>query len=356
MRRLQTAIAIGGAASGRRDDWDDKVVLVREAELLDVDSVWTAEAWGQDAATPLGFLAAVTDRIRLGTNIMQVSPRTPSMTAMTALTLAAMSRDRFILGLGVSGPQVVEGLHGVAFEPAFTRLREHVDIVRLAFAGEKLEYRGLVYVLPRPGGEGKTLRLAQRPNANIPIYLGTLGQRSLEYTGEVADGWNGTSFVPESGEVLLAPIRVGAARAGRVFEEIDIVVGGRLWIGDEFEAKLEAERLRIAMSMGAMGSSRTNFYNRAYQLAGYAEEAALIQRLWRAGRRDEAIAVVPTELALSGSFIGNAAMVRERVHAFQAAGVTTLRWELLGDSIDDQLEHLSTAIGFVADLNGRRIA
>src|SRR5215211_9036344 len=161
---MRTSISIGGAASGQRDDWDEKVLLTVEAERMGVDVVWSAEAWGQDAVAPLGFLAARTSRIKLGTNIMQVTARTPSMTAMSAMTLAAISKNRFLLGLGVSGPQVVEGLHGVPFQPAFTRLRELVDIVRLAFAGEKIAYDGDVFTLPRPGGEGKALRLAQPAN------------------------------------------------------------------------------------------------------------------------------------------------------------------------------------------------
>ena len=183
---MRTAIGIGGAASGRRRDWDDQVAFVKEAERLGVDVVWSAEAWGQDAVVPLAYLAAVTERIRLGSGIIQISARAPSMTAMTAMTLAAVSDDRFILGLGVSGPQVVEGLQGLPFAEPLTRLREHVDILRLAFAGEKLVYQGRHHVLPRPGGDGKALRLAQPANPTIPLYLATLAPAALRYTGEAA--------------------------------------------------------------------------------------------------------------------------------------------------------------------------
>ena len=208
---MRTAIGIGGAASGRHNDWQDQAAFVREADRLGVDMVWSAEAWGQDAIVPLAYLAAITERIRLGTGIMQISARQPVMTAMTAMTLAAVSNNRFVLGLGVSGPQVVEGLHGVPFAHPLDRLKEHVDIVRLAFAGEKISYDGVHHKLPRPGGQGKALRLAQPANPNIPIYLATLAPGALRYTGATADGWVGTSFIPEAGDVLLEPIRRAAA-------------------------------------------------------------------------------------------------------------------------------------------------
>ncbi|MEJ2089623.1 MAG: LLM class flavin-dependent oxidoreductase, partial [Gammaproteobacteria bacterium] len=191
---MKVSIGIGGAASGGRREIDRQVEYVVEAENLGVDTVWTAEAWGQDAISPLAFMAAKTEKIRLGTGIMQISARAPSMTAMTALTMAAISNDRFILGLGASGPQVVEGLQGRPFKAPLTRMKETVDIIKLAFAGEKLAYHGKYHELPLPGGEGKALRLAQPGNDKIPIYLATLGPASLKYTGEAADGWLGTSF------------------------------------------------------------------------------------------------------------------------------------------------------------------
>ena len=186
---MKVSIGIGGAASGGRRNFDQDVEFVVEAEKLGVDTVWSAEAWGQDAIAPLAYLAARTERIRLGTGIMQISARAPSMTAMTALTMASISNDRFILGLGVSGPQVVEGLQGRPFKAPLTRMRETVDILKLAFAGERIAYQGRYHQLPLPGGEGKALRLAQPGNDRIPIYLATLGPNALEYTGEAADGW-----------------------------------------------------------------------------------------------------------------------------------------------------------------------
>jgi len=213
---MKVSIGIGGASSGQRRDFDEQVEYVVEAEKLGIDTVWTAEAWGQDAVAPLAYLAARTGRIRLGTGIMQISARVPAMTAMTALTMAAISNDRFILGLGTSGPQVVEGLQGQPFKAPLTRLIETVEIIKLALAGEKIEYHGKHHELPLPGGQGKALRLSQPANSNIPIYLATLKPQALEYTGAVADGWLGTSFSRNMPQPTLnicagAPKGLGAA-------------------------------------------------------------------------------------------------------------------------------------------------
>ena len=348
---MRSAISIGGAQSGRERNWPDLVRYVVEAERMGVGDCWNAEAWGLDAMTPLAYLAGQTSRIRLGTSIAQISARVPSMAAMTALTLAAMSGDRFVLGLGVSGPQVVEGLQGVRFSRPLTRLREYLDILDLAFAGEKLEYSGSVYALPLPGGEGKALRLAQPANTSIPVYLATLGPRGLELTGERAQGWLGTSFVPESAEAFLAPIRAGAERAGRSLSEIDIQIGGRLAFGDDVDSLLAPEKRSLAFALGAMGSARTNFYNRAYQRGGYADAAAEVQRLWVDGRREDAIASVPDELALRTSFVGTDEMVLGRLRACQAAGVTTVRLDPAGDTLTARLDTLARGLDLIGRLD-----
>ena len=348
---MRSAISIGGAQSGRQRDWPGLVRYVVEAERMGVGDCWNAEAWGLDAVTPLAYLAGHTSRIRLGTSIAQISARVPAMTAMTALTLAAMSGDRFVLGLGVSGPQVVEGLQGVPFSRPLTRLREYMDILDLAFAGEKLEYSGSVYVLPRPGGEGKALRLSQPANPSIPVYLAALGPRGLELAGERADGWLGTSFVPESAEVFLAPIRAGAQRAGRSLSEIDIQVGGRLAFGDDVASLLAPLKRGLAFSLGAMGSARTNFYNRAYQRGGYEDAAAEVQRLWVAGRREDAVAAVPDELALRTSFVGSDEMVLGRLRACQDAGVTTVRLDPAGETVTARLDTLARGLDLLRRLD-----
>lgn len=348
---MKVSIGIGGAASGRRRDFDQQVAYVQEAEKLGVDTVWTAEAWGQDAVTPLAFLAAKTERIRLGTGIMQISARVPAMTAMTALTLATISNDRFILGLGASGPQVVEGLHGRPFKAPLTRMRETVEIIRLAFAGEKIEYHGRHHELPLPGGEGKALRLAQPGNPRIPIYLATLGPKSLEYTGAAADGWLGTSFTPEHADAHLAHIRRGAEAAGRSLADVDIQVGGTVAFGDDLDALVEPLRMGMAFTLGAMGSPTTNFYNEAYRRGGWQDAAAEVQQLWVAGRRDEAAARVPAEMIVQANLLGDEAAVRERLRGYRDAGVTTLRVQPAGDDVAARLATLGRAMDLIRGLD-----
>ncbi|MCC6436047.1 MAG: LLM class flavin-dependent oxidoreductase [Acidimicrobiales bacterium] len=343
---MRIAIGIGGAASGRRNDFQEQVDFVREAERLGVDVVWSAEAWGQDAVVPLAYLAARTERVLLGSGIMQISARVPSMTAMTALTMATVSDDRFILGLGASGPQVVEGLNGQPFARPLERLREHVDIVRLAFAGEKLVYDGHQYVLPRPGGEGKALRLAQPGNPNIPIYLATLGPAALRYTGASADGWVGTSFVPEAADVLLGPIAEGAAAAGRDLTALDLQAGGSVAFGDRGEL-LDRFRPGVAFPIGAMGSKQHNFYREAFIRAGYAEDCAEVARLWLDGKRDEAIARVPDELVVQTTLIGTDAEVAERIAAYRRSGITTLRVQPEGADQTARLDTLARVIDLI---------
>ena len=321
---MKVSIAIGGAASNvTYEEFLEQVDYVVEAENMGVDTVWTAEAWGHDAVSPLGYLAGKTSRIKLGTGIIQVSARTPSMTAMTAITLAMLSENRFILGLGASGPQVVEGLQGRPFAQPLTRMRETVDIIRQALAGEKLSYQGKHHQLPLPGGEGKALKLALPANPDIPIYLATLGPKTLEYTGAAADGWIGTSFTPEHADAHLDHIRKGAQAAGRSLADIDIQVGGTVAFGDE--AKI-IPRLKpaVAFTLGAMGSPKTNFYNAAYRRGEYDEGGREVQNLWVEGRREEAIARVPDEMVRQANLIGDEASVAARVRAYRDAGVTSL--------------------------------
>jgi F420-dependent oxidoreductase-like protein len=344
---MKVSIAIGGAASGKRRDFDEQVEYVVEADRLGVDTVWSAEAWGQDAVSPLAFLAARTERIRLGTGIMQISARVPAMTAMTALTMATISNDRFILGLGASGPQVVEGLHGRPFKAPLSRMRETVEIIRLAFAGEKIAYQGRYHQLPLPGGEGKALRLSQPGNASIPIYLATLGPASLEYTGAAADGWLGTSFTPEHADAHLAHIRRGAEDAGRTLADVDIQVGGMVAFGDDLDALVEPLRMGMAFTLGAMGSPTTNFYNEAYRRGGWDEAAAEVQSLWVAGRREEAAARVPAAMITQANLLGDEAMVKARIAAFREAGVTTLRVQPAGATLHDRIETLARVIDMI---------
>jgi F420-dependent oxidoreductase-like protein len=347
---MRTAIGVGGAASGK-EDWQQQVDFAREAERLGVDFCWSAEAWGQDCLTTLAYLAAVTDRIKLATGIMQISARTPSMAAMSAMTLSTISDGRFVLGLGVSGPQVVEGLQGQSFAKPLGRLREYTDIIRLAFAGEKLVYDGDHYVLPRPGGEGKALRLSQPADDRIPIYFATLGPKSLEATGAMADGWVGTSFVPEAGNALIDPIAAGAEAAGRSLDDIDIQAGGAVRFGDLDDDLMQSHRQGTAFSLGAMGSPTTNFYNEAYRRAGFEEACIEVQRLWVDGKREEAVAAVPDELVIKTNLLGDDDQVRARIRAYRDAGVDTLRLAPTGRTLDERVATLGRAMDLVTEIN-----
>ena len=347
---MKVSIGVGGAASGSKRDFERVVDFVVEAEKLGVDVAWSAEAWGQDGVAPLAYLAAKTHRIKLGTGILQISARTPSMTAMTALTMAAISNDRFILGLGASGPQVVEGLQGVPFKAPLSRMRETVDIIKLAFAGEKLSYNGRFHQLPLPGGEGKALRLAQPGNPNIPIYLATLGPNSLVYTGEVADGWLGTSFTPEHAGAHLDYLREGVTKAGRTMADLDIQAGGMVAFGDDLEALVSPLKPGVAFQMGAMGSAKTNFYNDAFKRGGFEAAAGEIQRLWVNGERENAVAAVPTDMVVAANLLGDEAMVRERMQAYRDAGVGTLRLQPAGNGMAEKLATLGRAMDLVNSL------
>ena len=344
---MKVSIGVGGAASGSKRDFERVVDFVVEAEKLGVDVAWSAEAWGMDAIVPLAYVAARTSNIKLGTGILQVSSRVPSMIAMTAQSLATVSNNRFVLGLGVSGPQVVEGLHGAAFAHPLGRLRECLQIIRKGLSGERLSFEGKHYLLPRPGGEGKPIKLSQPPRPELPIYLATLGPKSMEMTGELADGWLGTSFIPENADVFLEPLNRGLKKSGRVRSDIDIQVGGSFEIGDNVEQMIEARRPAMAFTLGGMGSAKTNFYNDAFKRAGYADAAVEVQSLWVDGKKDQAIRAVPDEMVLKTSLIGTEDMVRERLRAYRDAGVTTLRVSTGGKDWRERTDSLAEAIDLV---------
>jgi F420-dependent oxidoreductase-like protein len=333
------------------DNWDEVAAYAVEAERLGVDYVWSAEAWGHDAATPIAFVAARTTRVKLGTAIMQAGTRTPALIAMTAMSLDAMSHGRFLLGLGVSGPQVIEGWHGIRFERPVQRMRETMEIVRRAVRGERVAYKGSVYELPLPGGEGKALRSSANPRPNIPIYLATLSPKSLEMTGELADGWLGTSFMPEHARVFLDPLEAGAKRAGRSLAAIDLqVAAGVVAFSDDVERLIPARKPGLAFSLGAMGSRQHNFYNDAYRRAGYDEVARDVQRLWLDNRREEAAARVPDELVLKTNLLGTEAMVRERLARYRDAGINTLRVEPAGETLAARVATLGRFLDLVRAL------
>lgn len=318
---MKLAIELGGITP---DNLALTTRWIQHAEKLGVAMAFSAEAWWSDAATPLAYLADKTERIRLATGIMQVTARTPAMTAMTALTLHDLSAGRFVLGLGASGPQVVEGLHGVRYETPLTRLKETVEICRMIFAGEKVQYDGKVYQLPLADSEGKAIRIAHEP-AEIPIYLATLGPNALRYTGRAANGWLGTSFSPDHPGAHMDYLQEGARQAGRPLGDLDLCVSVRVEIGDDVEAMIDRRRPQVAFNMGGMGSATTNFYNDAFKRAGYEEDARAIQALWLEGKRDEAAARVPDAMVTEFQALGTPAMVGARLRKYMDAGVTTLK-------------------------------
>ena len=347
---MKVAIGLGREAI---TDWDGVTTWATEAEKLGVDCLWTAEGWAHDAMTPLAYLAAKTERLHLGTSIMQLGTRTPSLVAMTAMTLDAMSGGRFRLGVGSSGPQVIEGWHGIPFARPLARTREIVEIVQQIFRGEILSYEGDFYQLPlRAGGsgEGKALRPGAPQPENVPIYIASLGPKNLRMTGEMADGWLGGSFMPEYADLFLDPIREGARAAGRSIDEIDLQVGGAVWFTDDVDEAVRTLKPGLAFSIGAMGSRQHNFYNDAYRRQGFADEARDVQRLWLSGERDKARARVPDEMVLSSNLIGDRQMIRERLRVYRDAGINTFRAGPRGRTVAERLDTLGRFMEVVREV------
>ena len=325
--------------------------LAREAERIGVDSVWVAEFWAFDAFTPLAAIAAVTERLRLATGIAQLGARTPAMLAMTAQGVQAISNGRLILGIGTSGPQVMEGWHGVPFDRPVQRTRETIEIVKMITAGERLSYDGAVHRVPLPGGQGRAIR-SRAETAPIPIYVASLGPANLRLTGELADGWIGNSFFTSSASAFFGPIGDGATSAGRSLADIDRVVAVGLDFTDDDPAAIAAAGRRhadgYAFTFGAMGSATKNFYNDAFARQGYADDVAEVQRLWAAGDRDDAAARVPIEIGLGTNLVGPPSMIRQRLVDYERSGVTTLRVGVNG-SFDRKIADLEQLVALAAE-------
>jgi len=299
--------------------------LACEADRLGFAVVWVAEAYGSDAPTVLSWLAAHTERVDIGSAIMQIPARQPAMTAMTAATLDSLSDGRFRLGLGVSGPQVSEGWYGVPFDHPLGRTREYVDIVRKALRRERLVYDGRHYRLPLPDGPGKALTLIVHPRRpHIPIYLASLGPRNLELTGEIADGWLGLFFSPEHGGDVLARLAAGREKAGASMDGFDVATTSPIVVGDDWRAAADEVRGYAALYVGGMGSRTKNFYNDIACRMGYAAEAALVQDRYLAKDYAGAMAAVPLGFLDATSLLGTKERIAERMRAMADAGVTTL--------------------------------
>lgn len=334
--------------------WPETVDFVTEAEKLGLDICWVAEAWGSEAPAPLGYLAARTERMLLGSGIIQLATRTPMAIARAAITLSQISQGRFLLGLGPSGPQVIEGLHGVSFARPLSRMRETVEIVRQAVAGEKVSYTGREFQIPLPGGEAKPMRLSMRAEHDIPIYLATLSPKMLHLTGEVADGWLGTSFVPEGAkDAYFDHLDAGLTASGRSRADLDICQGAEVSFADDedaLRAMVAGRKKELAFSLGGMGSARTNFYNNAYSRQGWADVAAEIHERWQAGDRDGAAALVTDEMVLGTTLIGTEDMVRDRLRVWRDVGVDTVRFYPAGETLDARLTTLGRALDLVRDI------
>lgn len=317
----------------------DNLALAREADACGYSVVWAAEAYGSDAATVLAWVAAQTDSIDVGSAIFQIPGRTPANTAMTAATLDTLSGGRFRLGLGVSGPQVSEGWHGVRFDKPLARTREYVAIVRKALARERLTYEGEFFTLPLPDGPGKALTLTVHPvRERIPIYLAAVGPRNLELAGEIADGWLAIFFDPDNPEESLAHIRAGRAKAGLSMDGFDVVPTVPVIVGDDIEACAEPVRAYCALYIGGMGSREKNFYNALAVRMGFGDAAAEIQDRYLAKDYVGAAAAVPLDFIQRTSLIGPPDVIAERMKAYAAAGVTTLTIASYSGSVDERLE------------------
>ena len=317
----------------------DNLALAREADRVGYAVVWAAEAYGSDAATVLAWVAAQTERIDVGSAIFQIPGRTPANTAMTAATLDTLSGGRFRLGLGVSGPQVSEGWHGVRFDKPLARTREYVAIVRKALARERLTYDGEFFTLPLPDGPGKALTLTVHPvRERIPIYLAAVGPRNLELAGEIADGWLAIFFDPDHAGELLAHVRAGRDKAGLGMDGFDIVPTVPVIIGDDIEACAEPVRAYCALYIGGMGSREKNFYNALAVRMGFGEAAERIQDLYLAKDYAGAAAAVPLEFIQRTALIGPPDAIVERLKAYAAAGVTTLSIASYYDTLESRME------------------
>jgi F420-dependent oxidoreductase-like protein len=326
----------------------DNLAVAREADRLGYAVCWAAEAYGSDAPTVLAWVAAQTERIDVGSAILQIPARTPTMTAMTAATLDSLSGGRFRLGLGVSGPQVSEGWYGVKFDKPLSRTREYVEIVRKAMSRERLTYEGEHWTLPLSGGPGKPLKLTVHPaRERIPLYIAAIGPKNLEQTGEIAEGALLIFAAPEHlQDTALAPLRAGRQKAGRTMEGFDVCPTVPLALGsdDGIDALADVFRPYTALYVGGMGSRKQNFYHRLAQRMGYEKAADEIQDKYLAGDKDGAAAAVPRELIDSTTLLGSVERIADRMQAYASAGVTTLSLAPAGVTRDERIAALRAGV------------
>jgi F420-dependent oxidoreductase-like protein len=338
--RLSTQASLRAPAEGGFGAVADRI---RDLERAGLDQVWVGEAYGFDGPTALGFLAGRTERVELGAGILPIYTRTPTLIAQTAAGLDAISGGRAVLGLGSSGPQVIEGFHGVPYDRPLQRTREIIEICRKVWRREVVEHHGANYALPLPAeqgtGLGKALKLMTHPvRSAIPIYLASLAPRSVELAAELADGWLPLFFLPEkASSVWGEALRRGAARRAPELAPLEVVAGGLVAIGDGLESLRDLERPHLALYVGGMGARGRNFYNDLARRLGYEAEAKAIQDAYLDGRKAEAEALVPAELVERTSLIGPESYVAERIAAYREAGVTTLNVTPLAPTLEARI-------------------
>ncbi len=322
----------------------EALALAQEAERLGFAVAWAAEAYGSDAATVLTWVAAHTERMDIGSAVFQIPARSPAMTAMTAATLDVLSGGRFRLGLGVSGPQVSEGWHGVRFDAPLGRTREYVEIVRRALRRERVAFDGTHYTLPLPDGPGKALKLTVHPvRERIPVYLAAVGPKNLELAGEIADGWLAIFFSPEHSADSLAGIAAGREKAGRDMTGFDVVPTVPLSVGPDVAACADPIRGYAALYVGGMGSRQQNFYNALARRMGFDEAATVIQDRYLSKDIAGAMAAVPLEFVDATALLGPKERLAERMTGYAEAGVTTLSLAVFADAQEQRIAAIRTA-------------
>ena len=319
--------------------------LAKEADRLGYAVAWVAEAYGSDAPTILSWVAAQTEQIDIGSAIFQIPGRTPANCAMTAATLDSLSGGRFRLGLGVSGPQVSEGWHGVRFDKPLGRTREYTEIVKMALRREKVRYDGEHYVLPLPDGPGKALQLTVHPvREEIPMYLASVGPKNLELTGELFDGWLAIFYSPEYAKESLGHIEAGRAKVGKTMEGFDVVPSMPIVLGDDQQVCADQIRWYAALYVGGMGSRDKNFYNQLAVRMGYDEAAAKVQDLYLDRKYDEAAAAVPFEFLEQTALLGSKEQVADKMVRLAESGVTTLTITPTSADLEQGKQTLQTAV------------
>jgi F420-dependent oxidoreductase-like protein len=340
-----------GTTVGMRDDPDKFAAHAKRLEDVGVDYLWTGEAYTADAVSTMGFLAAVTRKAQIGSSILPLYSRTPTLMAMTAVGLDKLSRGRFVLGLGASGPQVIEGFHGVPYDAPLARTREIIEICRSVWRRDRLVHEGANYQVPLAEGLGtglgKALKIMDHPvRERIPIFVASLGPKNVAMTAELAEGWLPLHYWPERAHELWgSSLEEGKAVRAAELPPLEIVAGGSLAIGDDVDALRDRDRPMLALYYGGMGAKGKNFYNDVLRRYGYEKEAEQIQDLYLGGDRKAAAARIPDELVAGMSLIGDAGFVKDRIAAYRDSGVTVLNVQPVGPN---GLQDIETIANWVA--------